>query len=184
MWEEDHIGMLGLAAAALNAAEILAGPPVAKLKALEPLERLRTLRHVRLGLDVFEREAVIEARQTPDQESWAKIGAALGTTKQAAYERFREAERKAIAEGPRCQAANAEDPTPCEGDREAVRVLDKVGGEALGCVHHAARLYATLDDPRVYPNGENNAGKALEVYHRAADLKPWPWDYEKHGADS
>ncbi len=183
LWQ-DHVDMLALASAALSAAEMLAGPPMAKLKTMEPLERLRTVRHVRLGLDVIEREAVIEARRTPGQESWAKIGVALGTTKQAVYERFREAERKAIAEGPRCQAANAEDPTPCEGDREAVRVVDKLGGEALGCVHHAARLYATLEDPRVYPNGDANNGKALEVYHRAADLKPWPWDYEKNGADS
>lgn len=74
----------------------------------------------------------------------------------------------------RCPAAHPEDLSPCEGPQDAVTVVDRQGAEALGCVHHAARLYASLDRPRVYPS-EGHLGAAVEVYRRAQQLKPFGW---------
>lgn len=74
----------------------------------------------------------------------------------------------------RCVAAHIEDPTPCEGPREAVRVADRIGGSVLACVHHGARLYASLDGARVYPQPGHD-GAAIEVYYRAQRLRPFPW---------
>ena len=74
----------------------------------------------------------------------------------------------------RCPAAHPEDPSPCEGPHDAVRVLDQQGAEALGCVHHAARLYASLERPRVYPTPGND-GAALDVYRRAQTIEPFEW---------
>lgn len=74
----------------------------------------------------------------------------------------------------RCAAAHAEDPTPCEGPHDAVRIVDQLGAETLACVHHGARLYASLDRPRVYPMpGHDQA--ALEVYTRAQGIEPFEW---------
>lgn len=55
-----------------------------------------------------------------------------------------------------------------------VRVVDRSGAELLACVHHGARLYASVDDPRVYPLPGHD-GEALEVYYRAQRLEPFPW---------
>jgi hypothetical protein len=77
----------------------------------------------------------------------------------------------------RCAAAHLDDPTPCEGDHKAVRIL--VGGdEVLACVHHGARLYASVDHPTVYPVGGPdgpNANAALEVPRRATGMRPFFW---------
>ncbi|MBR7672617.1 hypothetical protein KDA82_06180 [Streptomyces daliensis] len=74
----------------------------------------------------------------------------------------------------RCAAAHSEDPSPCEGAHAVVRVVDQHGDEATGCVHHAARMYASLVRPRVYPS-PGHGGKAIEVYKRAAALAPFAW---------
>lgn len=73
----------------------------------------------------------------------------------------------------RCPAAHAEDPTPCGGP-QVVRVVNQAGASMSGCVHHAARLYASLIRPHVYPLPGHD-GAALEVYYRAQDLPPFPW---------
>jgi hypothetical protein len=73
----------------------------------------------------------------------------------------------------RCPATHAEDPTPCEGG-QVVRVVDQQGTSVSGCVHHGARLYASLIRPHVYPLPGHD-GAALEVYKRAQDLPPFPW---------
>lgn len=74
----------------------------------------------------------------------------------------------------RCAAAHTEDPTPCEGPHDVVTVIDQHGTETLGCVHHGARLYASLVRPRVYPTPGND-GAAIEVYNRAQTTRPFPW---------
>lgn len=81
----------------------------------------------------------------------------------------------ALAPASRCAAAHPEDPTPCgAGPRDAVRVLDEQGAEVVGCVHHAARLYASMERPRVYPMpGHDQA--AIEVYQLAQTLRPFCW---------
>lgn len=79
----------------------------------------------------------------------------------------------------RCGAAHAKDPTPCEGDPAAVRVVDREGAETLACVHHGARLYASIDQPRVYPMPGHD-GAALTVYNRAASIEPFAWMRSPH----
>ncbi|UNO39840.1 hypothetical protein [Streptomyces sp. MST-110588] len=74
----------------------------------------------------------------------------------------------------RCGAAAAKDPTPCEGDGNAVTLIDRHGTEVVGCVHHCARLLAGLEGARVHPFVL--AGRALEVYSRARELPPFAWE--------
>lgn len=81
----------------------------------------------------------------------------------------------------RCPAAHPEDPTGCEGPPDAVRVMGQRGGQVLGCVHHGARLYASLVSPRVYPMPGYEGG-ALEVARRAQHLSPFPWRARRGGA--
>jgi hypothetical protein len=71
----------------------------------------------------------------------------------------------------RCEAAHAEDQSPCEGSDDAVLVVDQAGGEALGCLRHGAALLASLEGGRVYPG----TGSAIEVYRRAQALRPFEW---------
>ena len=50
--------------------------------------------------------------------------------------------------------------------------------EVLACVHHGARLYASVDGAKVYPVGAPdgpNAEAALEVVRRATGMKPFFW---------
>ncbi|MET9414130.1 hypothetical protein ABZY03_08050 [Streptomyces klenkii] len=79
----------------------------------------------------------------------------------------------------RCIAAHSEDPTSCEGPLDAVRITDRRGGQALACVHHGARMYASLDGARVYPVSVSSA--ALEVYTRALTISPFAWMAEVSG---
>jgi hypothetical protein len=57
-----------------------------EFRKLPPLARLSAVRSARAALDGVELDAVVEARR--DKESWAAIGSGLGTTRQAARERF------------------------------------------------------------------------------------------------
>lgn len=77
----------------------------------------------------------------------------------------------------RCPAAHPDDPTDCEGQQDAVRVVDQAEANVLGCVHHATRLLASLDGARVYPKPGHD-GAALEVYYAAQDLPPFVWQQE------
>jgi hypothetical protein len=69
----------------------------------------------------------------------------------------------------RCSAAHADDPRPCDGAADAVRIVDQTGASAAGCVLHGAVLLASLDGGRVYPlNGP--AGSAIAAYRLAQAL--------------
>lgn len=75
-----------------------------------------------------------------------------------------------------CETAHAEDQSPCEGPLDAVRVVDQLGAEALGCVHHGAVLLALLGGGRVYPGPGHDGGPtggAIEAYQRAQRLAPF-----------
>jgi hypothetical protein len=79
----------------------------------------------------------------------------------------------------RCQAAHPEDPSPCEGPRNAVRVVDQVGEQRYGCVHHAAVALGCIQGVRVWP--ESVAYAAIEAHNRASagpvgfdPVRPWP----------
>ena len=74
----------------------------------------------------------------------------------------------------RCAAAHPDDPTACEGAGNVVRIVDKHGTSVLGCVHHAARLYASLIRPHVYPT-EGNGWAAIDVFQHAQTLPPFCW---------
>ncbi|WP_344565730.1 hypothetical protein [Streptomyces axinellae] len=74
----------------------------------------------------------------------------------------------------RCPAADAKDPTPCEGRRSAVTVLTGDGRQYTGCVHHTARLLASLEGARLHPSAAALPW-AVEVYCRAAQLPPFAW---------
>jgi hypothetical protein len=53
-------------------------------------------------------------------------------------------------------------------------VVDRAGGEALGCVQHAAALLASLTDGgRVYPGRTDHRGAAIEAYRRAQQMRPF-----------
>lgn len=91
--------------------------------------------------------------------------------------------------GARCAAAHPDDPTACEGPLDAVEVRDRHmsrAGEAqtlgsLGCVHHAARMLASLDGGRVYPGPDDtNGSAALDTYRRAQTLPPFAWTHPAH----
>lgn len=72
----------------------------------------------------------------------------------------------------RCAAAHAEDPRPCDGPGDTVRIVDRAGAEVAACPLHGAVLLASLDRGRVYPlNGPD--GAAITVYVRARALPPF-----------
>lgn len=73
----------------------------------------------------------------------------------------------------RCSAAHTDDPTPCQGDQHAVRIIDAKGYDAEGCEHHGARLLASLDGARVYPG--NVSGAATRVLAAADTIRPFCW---------
>lgn len=78
---------------------------------------------------------------------------------------------RANAGAVRCLAAHPDDPSSCEGPCDAVRAVDRTGEAALGCVHHAAILLASVTDARVYPATVD--GAAIEVYRRAVVRAPF-----------
>ncbi|SFC02895.1 hypothetical protein [Streptomyces aidingensis] len=76
--------------------------------------------------------------------------------------------------GPRCAAADAKDPTPCQGPSTAVTVVDGTGREVTGCRWHSARLLASDGGARLHPM----AGLlpcAVDIYCHAGDLPPFAW---------
>lgn len=90
----------------------------------------------------------------------------------------------------RCDAAYTEDPTGCEGPRDAVWVCTRQvyppddpaeHGGTSGCVHHGSRLLALLYDGCVYPGPSADAGRAprsggaaVDAYLRAQLLRVDP----------
>ncbi|MDI5966447.1 hypothetical protein [Streptantibioticus silvisoli] len=101
----------------------------------------------------------------------------------------------------RCAAAHSTDPSPCEGPHDAVLIRERravatrkrtgMGGVAItgradldgvpGCVHHGARLLASMHGGHAYPGPSNDTGRepgdgaATEAYRRAKTLKPFDW---------
>ncbi|MCD0483451.1 hypothetical protein LO771_13825 [Streptacidiphilus sp. ASG 303] len=73
----------------------------------------------------------------------------------------------------RCPAAHPEDPTGCDGPADAVTIHDRHGAMVTGCVHHGARLLASLDGGQVHPG--TVPGAALDAYCRATVLPPFCW---------
>jgi hypothetical protein len=66
----------------------------------------------------------------------------------------------------RCAAAHRLDKRRCDGQRDAVLVMDRTGVAVEGCVLHGAVLLTTVDDGRVaLPKGPD--GAAIEVFRRA-----------------
>ena len=88
---------------------------------------------------------------------------------------------------PRCDAAHRDDPTPCEGPGDAVEVRDRFMSRArdamstgvLGCVHHGARMLASVDGGRICP-GRTGDGAAIDAYRRAQVLPPFCWTHPEH----
>ena len=79
-------------------------------------------------------------------------------------------------EASRCGAAHAEDVRECEGQRDAVWIIDRAGARVEGCLLHAAALLASLADGRVVPfNGPN--GSAIEVFRRAQTVPAFAFLY-------
>lgn len=75
----------------------------------------------------------------------------------------------------RCGAAHPDDRSVCEGPVDAVRLVDRRGDQVTGCVHHGARMLASLSGGRVYPGPGADHGCAVDVFRRAADLEPFCW---------
>jgi hypothetical protein len=88
-----------------------------------------------------------------------------------AHLRYRTAPETVVAaiETVRCRAAHAEDVRQCEGQRDAVQIVDRTGAGVAGCVLHAAVLLASLVDGRVIPlNGPDSS--AIDVFRRAQTM--------------
>lgn len=129
------------------------------------------------------RHRVISARA--DGATWAAVGAELGVSRQTAHARFTSIDpRRWDGTSPRCAAAGLLDGDAeiCEGDQDAAWVLDSVRiptdeqkrrDGVLSCVRHGAQLYARYAHARVYPTGGPDDPRlaALEIYHRAQDIK-------------
>jgi hypothetical protein len=75
------------------------------------------------------------------------------------------------ATGGRCQAAHPDDPTPCAGPPDAMRIIDAAGEQASGCVHHGAVMLASLVGARVYPGSID--GAAIAAYRQAQTRRPF-----------
>ncbi|MCH6161593.1 hypothetical protein [Streptomyces marispadix] len=74
----------------------------------------------------------------------------------------------------RCAAADEGDPTPCEGPLAAVVIVTGDGTQITGCVQHSARQLASMKGARLHPMAALLPW-ALDVYCRAAELPPFPW---------
>jgi hypothetical protein len=75
----------------------------------------------------------------------------------------------AASRNERCAAAHAANTRPCEGQPDAVRIVDQTGAGTGACLLHGAVLLASLCRGRVYPlNGPR--GSAIAVYARAREL--------------
>lgn len=70
---------------------------------------------------------------------------------------------------PRCAAAHIDDPSPCDGPVDSVVVRDKSGGEAAGCVRHAAAMLAAVDGATVHAGSV--PASAIDVLRRAQRLR-------------
>lgn len=69
----------------------------------------------------------------------------------------------------RCPAAHVADPRSCDGQHDAVRVIDQTGVSTAACLLHGAVLLASLHRGRVYPlNGPK--GSAIAVFALAQTL--------------
>jgi len=152
-----------------------------ELGSREPRHALDVLRCMGTMLNGQLAESVADARRAG--LSWSEIAEPLAVTKAAAYEKYVAIDpTRWDGKAERCGAAHREDYTLCEGDPEAVEIVLESGDRVLACVHHGARFYASVTRPRVYPVGGPDgphAGAALEVYHRAAGMKPFFWMSEK-----
>ncbi|MFF4763339.1 hypothetical protein [Streptomyces sp. NPDC001276] len=73
----------------------------------------------------------------------------------------------------RCAAAHPEDPTPCNGPHDAVRVLGANGSYADGCEHHGARMLASVEGARAV-DGSVPAASA-RVAMASGIIRPFPW---------
>lgn len=73
----------------------------------------------------------------------------------------------------RCAAAHPDDPTPCNGPHDAVRVLDPDGGSADGCEHHGARMLASIEGGRIVPGSVD--GAATRAFAAADSIRPFCW---------
>jgi hypothetical protein len=82
----------------------------------------------------------------------------------------RGAEALPVVEQPsRCAAAHGDDVRLCEGQRDAVQVIDRTGASVEGCVLHGAVLLASLEGGRVFP-WKGPDGAAIEVFRRAQTM--------------
>lgn len=82
--------------------------------------------------------------------------------------------RDCAPETGQCEAAHPDDGSPCDGPRDAVRIVDQVDDQRSGCVHHAAVALASIEDARVYPGSV--PGAALEAHRRAQLRTPFAFD--------
>lgn len=73
---------------------------------------------------------------------------------------------------PRCPAAHPADPRGCEGQPNAVRIVDQTGADIQACLLHGAVLLASIHRGRVHPL-HGPQGSAIAVYTRARDLPPF-----------
>lgn len=83
----------------------------------------------------------------------------------------------------RCAAAHDEDHTDCVGPLDAVLIRDRQMSRARdamtegvpGCIHHGARMLASIEGGRVYPGPGGVDGDAIRVYKEAQTTRPFAW---------
>lgn len=71
---------------ALNVGSMAYSSAIERMDNREAIYALEAVKTAQVGVDVIARQAVAMARK--DGETWEKIGAALGVTKQAAQQRY------------------------------------------------------------------------------------------------
>lgn len=77
----------------------------------------------------------------------------------------------------RCSAAHPDDSSGCDSAPTSVRVVDSLGHEALGCIHHGARMLASIVGARVLPGA--SGGAAIQTFNRARGTAPFSWLIER-----
>ncbi|WP_380278630.1 hypothetical protein [Kitasatospora purpeofusca] len=74
---------------------------------------------------------------------------------------------------PICEAVDLGDPSPCEGPRDAVTVVDRHGHSTKACVPHGIRLHASLTDAHVLPGSVPGADTEVRELSRATSAFAW-----------
>jgi hypothetical protein len=70
----------------------------------------------------------------------------------------------------KCRCCPPGDPSPCSGNDRAVRVIDRHGDVAVGCVEHAAKMVNAVRGTRIEA-ADGDSAAAVRAYRRVKELR-------------